>query len=69
MKPDTKVSTKKIYCPDCQKLVMPREQKTGNDVRVSCSRCQKPLWLWNGIYWKRLEQSAVAEKPKEKRKR
>ncbi len=59
---------KKVRCPDCQRLVSPRQQKVGADIRVSCSRCERPLWLWNGIYWRYLGLSAPAEKAPAKAK-
>jgi len=48
-----KLCVKKIYCPDCRRLVRGREETiTGNTRRVFCARCGKALWLWDGITWK-----------------
>ncbi len=51
MKP-LKLLVKRVYCPVCHKLVRGREQKVETGEHVSCSRCGRLLWLWNGVTWR-----------------
>ncbi len=48
--------TKKIYCGSCQRLVKGREQKANSNTRVLCSRCGRPLWVWDGIAWRYMKE-------------
>ncbi|MBI4286089.1 MAG: hypothetical protein HY670_09385 [Chloroflexi bacterium] len=46
------MATKKIYCAVCQKMVTGKEQKTGSERRILCSRCNTVLRAWNGVAWR-----------------
>jgi hypothetical protein len=46
-----KVTTRKIYCPNCLKLVMGSEKLAEDTIKVSCPNCNEVVWLWNGTYW------------------
>ena len=48
-----KLSVKRIFCQNCQKLVRGIEQKANDNILMSCSRCAKPLYLWDGIIWRK----------------
>ncbi|MFH0846612.1 MAG: hypothetical protein V1894_00940 [Chloroflexota bacterium] len=44
--------SKRIYCPNCQRLVRWNEQKAGNGTQFLCQRCGKLIWLKEGLAWK-----------------
>jgi len=48
---------KKIYCSSCRQLVKGQEMGKGN-IQLLCSRCGKPLYIWNGITWRLVRQGA-----------
>lgn len=48
-----KLSVKRLYCQYCQKLVRGIEQKANDNTMVTCSCCTKPLYLWDGVIWRR----------------
>ena len=53
-----KLCVKKIYCADCRRLVNGREtQMEDGNTRVSCPRCGKPLYDWNGVTWRPVRQA------------
>ncbi len=52
-----KLCVKKVYCPSCQKLVSCHEQKVDSQSQVLCSKCGRPLRLWNGVSWRYLPES------------
>lgn len=52
-----KLCIKKIYCASCQKLVKGSEQILDKQVKVYCSKCGNPIWVWNGIGWRYLGKS------------
>jgi hypothetical protein len=55
-----KLCTKRIYCPDCRRLVRGREETiNSNTHRVLCGRCGRPLWFWNGITWRYLGKETI----------
>ena len=47
-----KICTKRIYCSNCRRLVKGREQGDSEKLQVSCSRCGKPIYVWDGITWR-----------------
>lgn len=48
-----KLCVKKIYCSSCRQLVKGQEQEMGKgNIQLLCSRCGKPLYIWNGITWR-----------------
>jgi len=47
-----KAVNKKIHCNSCQKLVKGLEQDVNGNRRVVCPRCERVLWVWNGLTWK-----------------
>jgi RNase P subunit RPR2 len=54
-----KLVVKKIYCPNCQKLVNGQEQMVNGQVRVLCSRCERLLRFWDGVVWKHVRESSL----------
>ncbi len=46
-----KVTTKKIYCPNCLRLVTGSEKLTDGNIAVTCPICKEVIWLWNGTNW------------------
>lgn len=48
-----KLCIKRIHCANCRRLVTGREEQVGDGTTlVLCSRCRKPLYVWNGIAWR-----------------
>lgn len=47
-----KLIVKKIYCPTCQKLVMPVEEKTANGAKVNCPKCKNTIWTKEVSDWR-----------------
>ena len=51
-----KTSPKKVFCPNCQKLVKGQEQKTESTTRIICPKCNKPIYLRDGFDWKYIKE-------------
>ena len=51
-----KVTTRKIYCPNCLKLVMGSEKLVDDTIKVSCPICKEIIWDWNGTYWHQIRK-------------
>jgi len=51
-----KVTTKKIFCPNCLKLVMGSEKSTDDNINVTCPRCNETIWHWNGGNWHQIRK-------------
>jgi hypothetical protein len=51
-----KLCVKKIYCPDCRKLVKGREEKRNGGIHLSCPRCKRLIWIHDGLSWRYVKQ-------------
>ncbi len=51
-----KVNIKRFYCPFCGRLVRGTEHRNDGTINIHCSICGAPVWVWNGIYWKRMKK-------------
>ena len=47
-----KLCSKKVYCPQCQRLVKGREQLTNADVSIVCPRCGLAIWIRDNFNWR-----------------
>lgn len=47
-----KMIIKKVYCPVDKKLVMPREQQTGEITRLVCPKCGTVLYVKEDWGWR-----------------
>jgi hypothetical protein len=56
-----KISSKKIYCPACSKLVRTKEQKGDPGILKICTQCGRQLYSWNGIIWKPTAKPLIKE--------
>jgi len=55
---------KKIYCPTCQRLIKPKEQRNNDDsITILCHLCHGPIRTWDGTRW-RLKREAPHPSPK-----
>ncbi|MFQ5872589.1 MAG: hypothetical protein ACE5JL_02145 [Dehalococcoidia bacterium] len=45
---------RKVYCPNCKRLVRSHAQKDNGTTSVLCNRCNKALYLWDGLVWRPL---------------
>jgi hypothetical protein len=62
------MNIKRAHCPDCHILVDMHEKKTGEFIRMTCCRCDRPLWVKNGINWRFVKDvNASAVRPPEVR--
>jgi len=46
-----KIATRKIRCPNCERLVSTREQPKEDTIQLFCRRCNELIWVWDGIRW------------------
>jgi len=46
-----KLVVHKMHCPDCKELVNGRKEKNGAQLKLSCPKCQRPLWNYDGHSW------------------
>lgn len=53
-----KLCNKKIYCAHCATLVRCKEQKTNGGTKVSCNKCGKTLYAWEGGSWRPVPDAA-----------
>ena len=51
-----KVAPKKVYCSNCLKLVKGKEQKTESLLKVVCPKCEKPVYVKDGFYWRYIKE-------------
>ncbi len=56
-----KLCVKKLYCPNCKKLVRGEERVNNGTTRIFCRRCGMPLWMLEGVTWRYLAKSAQAK--------
>ena len=71
------MNVKRVYCPDCHVLVDAHERKMGETIRLTCCRCDRLIWIKNGLDWKYVknvtaafaqpETKEVKPEPKEKK--
>ena len=52
-----KMCVKKVFCPNCQKLMACREQKVDGQSQVLCFKCGRQLRLWTGTSWRLVRES------------
>jgi len=65
-----KMNIKRAYCPDCGVLVDLHEKKAGETLRMTCCRCDRPIWVRDGINWRFVKKvSALAAQPEIKETR
>ncbi len=55
-----KLAIKKIYCPNCARLVNGREQQTNGSAKILCSRCGKTIWVKEGLKWRYVRADSEA---------
>ena len=46
-----KIATKKLRCPNCEKVVHVSEQKKDDLIQIVCSHCHEVIRVWDGIKW------------------
>jgi hypothetical protein len=46
-----KLMVHKINCPYCKTLITGKKEKNGNQLKVSCPKCQHQLWTHDGRAW------------------
>lgn len=49
---EIEMNVKRAYCPDCHVLVDMHEKKAGESIRLTCCRCDRPIWIKNGLTWR-----------------
>ncbi len=59
---DIKMNIKRAYCPDCHVLVDMHEKKTGETTQMTCCRCDRPIWVQDGLTWKYAKKLTAADK-------
>jgi transposase-like protein len=47
-----KLNIKKIYCPNCKRLVRVNAQDSGDKIQFNCIICDKTLWQKQNLKWK-----------------
>ena len=62
------MNIKRAYCPDCKVLVDMHEKKTGEFIGLTCCRCDRLMWVKNGLNWRAVKDvNAAAVQPSEAR--
>jgi ribosomal protein S27AE len=63
---EIEMNVKRAYCPDCKVLVDMHEKKIGESIRLTCCRCDRLLWLKNGLNWRGVKDvNAASVQPSE----
>ena len=52
-----KIAVKKIRCPTCQKLVMCREEKVNDTIRITCAECKNTIWVKENLSWHHIKSA------------
>jgi hypothetical protein len=65
---EIEMNIKRAYCPDCHVLVDMHEKKAGEFISLTCCRCDRPIWVKNGLNWRFVKDvNAAAVQPTEVR--
>lgn len=52
-----KLCVKRVFCPNCQRLVSCKEETSKGVVKVLCTRCEKLVWTHDELKWKYARKS------------
>ena len=54
------MTEKRVYCPDCHVLVDVHQKGAGESSRITCCRCERPIWIKSGLNWKWVKKVTAA---------
>lgn len=56
-----KLCVKRIYCPDCRKLVKCHEKPADGRINIVCASCGGVIWIKNPVTWRYAAAGKTAE--------